>query len=340
MSTENKTAKFASEVDLNKKELLGTTHPDENGRFLVPDEIRKLLSLGPDDSLYFYRDPEGDIKLSKTPPAPDPLAASDKDPSADALIVAADQAASADTEVIFSVDSLCKKYASFELDNVSFSLKKGRIMGFIGRNGAGKTTTLKCSLDLVQPDSGKVLFFGKPLYGNEKEILKHIGFASGGVDYFKKKKIKDIVSVTKTFYDNWDDDSYNKYMSAFGIDENKISEELSAGMKVKLNLVFALSHHAKLFLLDEPTSGLDPVSRDEIMMLFEHLRDEGCSLLFSTHVTSDLDKCADDITYIHNGKILASMPKEEFIRSNSEHGTNVEEIMLYYERKHGSVFEF
>ena len=238
-----------------------------------------------------------------------------------------------EAEDILVIENLCKQYPDFRLDNVSFRVKRGRIMGFIGRNGAGKTTTLKCALNLTQPLSGQIRYFGMELLENETKIKQKIGFASGGVDYFMKKKIKDIIKVTKTFYENWDDAAYKDYMQRFDLDENKTPGELSQGMKVKLNLVLALSHHAKLLLLDEPTSGLDPVSRDEIMMIFEYLRAQGCAILFSTHVTSDLDKCADDITYIHEGKIMVSTTKEAFISENSEHGSNVEEIMLYFERE-------
>ena len=239
----------------------------------------------------------------------------------------------AETEDILVIENLCKEYPSFRLDNVSFRVKGGRIMGFIGRNGAGKTTTLKCALGLVKPLSGSIRYFGMEMREHEKEIKQKIGFASGGVDYFNKKKIRDIVKVTKSFYNDWDDTAYREYMNLFELDENKTPAELSAGMKVKLNLVMALSHKAKLLLLDEPTSGLDPVSRDEILTIFKYLRSQGCAIIFSTHVTSDLDKCADDITYIHDGKIVTSTTKDKFISENAEHGSNVEEVMIYFERE-------
>jgi len=235
-------------------------------------------------------------------------------------------------DAILVFDGLCKEYPSFRLDNVSFSVRPGRIMGFIGRNGAGKTTTLKCALNLIRPTAGSIRFFGMDLIEHEQEIKQLIGFASGGVDYYNKKKISDIIKVTSSFYDEWDEEACAHYMKLFSLDASHTPSELSAGMKVKLNLVLALSHHAKLLLLDEPTSGLDPVSRDEIMSIFSYLRSQGCAILFSTHVTSDLDKCADDITYIHDGKIVVSTTKEQFIESNRMHGDNVEDIMLYYER--------
>lgn len=212
-----------------------------------------------------------------------------------------------------SVKGLCKEYPSFSLKDVSFSVEQGTIMGFIGRNGAGKTTTLKSILNLVHPSRGEIRFFGMELEKNELEIKKQIGFVSGGVDYYVKKKIKTITDVTRRFYDDWDEQAYRRYMAQFELDENKTPEQLSAGMKVKYALTLALSHRAKLLILDEPTSGLDPVSRDDLLDVFLSLQREGVSILFSTHITSDLDRCADSITYIRRGEIATSMPLERFL---------------------------
>ncbi|MEA4832652.1 MAG: ABC transporter ATP-binding protein [Oscillospiraceae bacterium] len=214
---------------------------------------------------------------------------------------------------VLSVDKLTKKYSSFKLDDVSFELEPGRITGFIGRNGAGKTTTLKSLLNFVHPDSGKIEFFGLPFAQNELEIKKRIGFVSGGIDYYSKKKLKTITSVTSCFYEKWDTKSYKKYTNMFSLDENKTPEQLSAGMRVKYSLALALSHNAQLLILDEPTSGLDPVSRDDLLDVFLSLSDEGKTILFSTHITSDLDKCADDIIYIKDGRIIASEACADFV---------------------------
>ncbi|MDD3214094.1 MAG: ABC transporter ATP-binding protein [Eubacteriales bacterium] len=207
---------------------------------------------------------------------------------------------------VLSVAGLSKHYPGFSLGNVGFTVEQGEIMGFIGRNGAGKTTTLKLLLNIVHPDAGEVSFFGLPFQEHELEIKRRIGFVSGGVDYYIHKKLRLISSVARSFYPNWDEASYQGYLSAFGLDEHKTPAQLSAGMKVKYNLAIALSHHAELLILDEPTSGLDPVSRDDLLDVFIGLAKEGVSILFSTHITSDLDKCADRITFIHNGLILAS----------------------------------
>ena len=216
---------------------------------------------------------------------------------------------------VLEVKSLSKKYPAFELKDVSFSLEKGKITGFVGRNGAGKSTTLKSLFNFVHPDSGEILFFNENFKDSEFSIKKRVGFVSGGVDYYKNKKIKTITSVTKSFYDNWDEDAYLKYMNMFKLDENKTPVQLSAGMKVKYALTLALSHNAELLILDEPTSGLDPVSRDDLLDVFMELCEKGITILFSTHITSDLDKCADNIIYIKNGEILAESDIKSFLDS-------------------------
>ncbi len=233
-------------------------------------------------------------------------------------------------DTVLKVDKLKKVYKKFTLDEVSFEIGRGTIMGFIGRNGAGKTTTLKCLLNLAHPDGGQIKFFGLNWNDNEREIKQRIGYASGGVNYYPTKTLDVIAATTKTFYDNWDEAAYADYLRKFELDGAKKIKELSEGMKVKFNLVLALSHGAELLLLDEPTSGLDPVSRDELLTIFENLSKSGIAILFSTHITSDLDKCADCITYIKRGKIVASCKKDEFIKRFEE--SNLENIMLKIEK--------
>ena len=211
-------------------------------------------------------------------------------------------------EKVLEISGLCKDYPAFHLKDVGFSLERGRIMGFIGRNGAGKTTTLKSMLNIVHPRAGEVRFFGLDFARNELEIKKRIAFVSGGANYYPNKKLAAITAVTRRFYPDWDEAAYRRYLSLFALDERKTPKSLSAGMQVKYALALALSHGAELLILDEPTSGLDPVSRDELVDVFLSLADEGVSILFSTHITEDLDKCADDVTYIRNGEIVFSMP--------------------------------
>ena len=211
-------------------------------------------------------------------------------------------------EKVLEIRGLCKDYPAFHLKDVSFSLERGRIMGFIGRNGAGKTTTLKSALNIVHPAAGELKYFGLDFAENELEIKRRIAFVSGGANYYPNKKLAAITAVTRSFYEHWDEEAYRRYLKLFNLDESKTPKALSAGMQVKYALALALSHGAELLILDEPTSGLDPVSRDELVDVFLSLADEGVSILFSTHITDDLDKCADDVTYIRNGEIVFSLP--------------------------------
>lgn len=229
---------------------------------------------------------------------------------------------------VLKVEQISKSYPGFQLQNVSFCLEEGSIMGFIGRNGAGKTTTLKAIMNMVPVSAGQVTFFGLDLAENEKAIKQRVGYAGGAVDYYKKKKIGKLLDVTKTFYDHWDDALCEKYMQLFSLDRNKTPSELSEGMKVKLSLTIALSHGAELLILDEPTSGLDPVSRAELLEIFKYLKRQGVSILFSTHITSDLDQCADAITYIKDGRIVYTGSLRDFTG-----GETLEEVMLRQEKE-------
>lgn len=243
-------------------------------------------------------------------------------------------------KAVLNVENITKHYDGFVLENVSFSLAPKRIMGLIGKNGAGKSTTLKSILNMVSPENGSVTMFQKDFYRNEKECKQRIGVVFGGIDFYPLKKLSTITSVTRKFYTNWDQVQYQKYIKFFKLDERKKFKELSNGMKVKYLLALALSHHAELLILDEPTSGLDPVSREELLHMFRQIvKRENCSILFSTHITSDLERCSDDITYIQNGKVLQSADKDTFLRSfeylktPKERGPlTLEEIMLRTER--------
>lgn len=217
---------------------------------------------------------------------------------------------------ILKVDKIRKAYPSFSLKDVSFEVKPGQIMGFIGRNGAGKTTTLKCIMNLVHYESGKISAFDLDMNENELENKQRIGFALSELNYYPNKTIRQLMEVTKRFYKQFDKHKFEEACRLFDLDIDKKLEELSSGMKVKYSVAIALSHHAELLILDEPTSGLDPVSRDEILDIFRNLvKNKDRAILFSTHITSDLDKCASDITYIHDGEILYSGAKNDFINS-------------------------
>lgn len=233
---------------------------------------------------------------------------------------------------IAEIKNLTKEYPTFRLSDVSFALKKGRITGFIGRNGAGKTTTIKSMLNLVHPDTGEIRYFGMPLAGHEAEIKQRIGYSTGSVSWYPRKKLSTIAAVSKHFYLNWDDDVYQHYMKQFGLDERKTPLELSEGMKVKFTLVLALSHKAEILILDEPTSGLDPFSREELLEIFTMLRDSGTAVFFSTHIVSDLEKCADDILYISHGSIVAAKLKQAFRDAYSQAGETLEDTILRMEK--------
>ena len=208
---------------------------------------------------------------------------------------------------LLDVRALEKRYPTFTLDKVSFSLEPGYIMGFIGRNGAGKTTTIKAMLNLIHRDGGEVYINGKPFFENENRCKGEIGFVMGEFDCYKNATLKKITDVTRRFYPEWDQAVYEQYLSRFQLEEGKKVSQLSAGMRVKYALALALSHNARLLILDEPTSGLDPVSRNDLLDVFRSVIEDGSrSILFSTHIISDLEKCADYITYIKGGRILAS----------------------------------
>ena len=237
------------------------------------------------------------------------------------------------------IRGLCKRYPAFELKNVTFSVPQGAVMGFIGRNGAGKSTTIKSILGLVHLDAGHVEIMGKDFAGNERFIKENIGVVLGGIDFYPKKKIRILTDVTRRFYENWDEEKYRHYLRLFAIDEEKRVDQLSSGMQVKYMVALALSHNAKLLILVEPTSGLDPVSRDELTELLRKIAADGQrSVLFSTHITSDLEKCASHIALIKDGELQYTGTLDEFrqhyayLRQGEEKLT-LEDIIVAVERR-------
>ena len=187
-------------------------------------------------------------------------------------------------------------------------------MGFIGRNGAGKTTTLKSIMNMIHYESGHIEAFDLDMTEHELENKQRIGFALSELNYYPNRTIRQLMNVTKRFYKNFDEQKFEDVCKLFNLNIDKKLEELSSGMKVKYSVAIALSHQAELLILDEPTSGLDPVSRDEILDIFrEIVKNKDRAILFSTHITSDLDKCASNITYIHNGEIIYSGTKKDFV---------------------------
>lgn len=215
------------------------------------------------------------------------------------------------------VSNLCKNYGSFQLENVSFTLQQGCMMGLIGENGAGKSTTLKLLLNLIKRDSGEISIFGLDPVKEERKIKEQIGVVFDENFFHDVLRAKDIPSILRPIYSNWDDRLYDSLCTRFRLPKAKKIKEYSRGMKMKLAIAAAMAHHPRLLLLDEATSGLDPVMRNEILDLFqEFIQNERNSILLSTHITSDLERVADYITFIHQGKVLASDSKDELLLSH------------------------
>lgn len=217
-------------------------------------------------------------------------------------------------QIILKVNHLIKRYNTFELKDVSFELPKGYIMGLIGQNGAGKSTTLKCIMDLIEYESGSIEILGLDSKNNSDKIRNLVGYV-GEEQYFYDEMTVDWTNkFVGSFYTKWSQSRVEQLLKKFNIDKNKKIKELSKGMKVKLSITHALAYKPQLLILDEPTSGLDPVVRNELMELFlDIIQDEECAILFSSHITSDIEKIADYVTVINNGKIVACEEKDELL---------------------------
>lgn len=217
-------------------------------------------------------------------------------------------------ENVLEIRNLGKKYNGFELKNVNLDVPKGMIMGLIGENGAGKTTTIKAILNILKRDSGEIVVFGLENSKHEKEIKEQIGVVledSFLSDYLNPV---DVHEIMKNMYTKWDKNLYFEYLENFKLPQNKMVKDFSSGMKMKLKIAVALSHHPKFLILDEPTSGLDPVARNEILDIFQDfIQDEEHSILLSSHITSDLEHIADYITFINQGQILFSKTRDELL---------------------------
>lgn len=216
-------------------------------------------------------------------------------------------------ENILEVKNLTKKYKDFEL-NISFELQKGMIMGFIGENGAGKTTTIKAILDIIKNYNGEIKIFGLDNRQDAKIIKEDIGIVLDDMFFPEILMPSDIDNILKDTYKNWDSDLYFKYLTDFSLPKNKQIRTFSKGMRKKLEIATALAHHPKLLILDEPTSGLDPVARNEVIDIFQDfIQNEECSILLSSHITTDLEHIADYITFINNGEIILSKNRDELL---------------------------
>lgn len=214
-------------------------------------------------------------------------------------------------DAILKVENLTKQYPGFTLDHVSFSVPKGTIMGLIGENGAGKSTTIKAILDLISKDDGTVTFWGREL-SSSKQLKEDIGVVFDDINFYDTLTPSKVGKISGAAYKQWDENLYQDFLKRFQLPADKEIKNLSRGMKMKLCLAVALSHNPKLLILDEATSGLDPVMRDDILDVFlDFVQDEEHSILMSSHITTDLEKVADYITFIHQGKMIFCKAKDE-----------------------------
>lgn len=215
-------------------------------------------------------------------------------------------------EPILQVENLTKQYPDFKLDHVSFSIPKGVIMGLIGENGAGKSTTINAILDLIQKDEGVVKFWGQELSSDPRNIKENIGVVFDGINFYETLTPAKIGRISASAYKQWDETAYDNYLKKLQLPPRKEIKAFSRGMKMKLSIAVALSHKPKLLILDEATGGLDPVMRDDMLDLFlDFVQDENHSILMSSHISTDLEKVADYITFIHKGKALFCKEKDE-----------------------------
>lgn len=209
---------------------------------------------------------------------------------------------------------VCKKYDNFALNHVSFQVPVGSIVGFVGENGAGKTTTIKAILNLIRVDSGSIRMFGLDHLENEQDIKEQVGVVFDECCFHEHLSAGDLNRIMCEMYKNWQQEEYFQLLAKFHLDKNKMIKEYSRGMRMKLSIAVAMSHQAKLLIMDEATSGLDPVVRDKILDLFmEFIQDEEHTILVSSHIISDLEKIADYIVFIHQGRILFDMNKDELL---------------------------
>jgi len=219
-------------------------------------------------------------------------------------------------ENILEVTNLSKHFPAFSLDQVSFGLPQGHILGLIGPNGAGKTTLIKLLLNVLVPDSGEISIFGKDNIRHEIEVKSRIGFVHDTPNFYGFMKLKEIASIISGFYPKWDWPTFSKLLDRYELDQGAKFQSLSRGTKMKFSLALALSHRAELIVLDEPTMGLDPVFRRDLLAQFSDMLQDGrTSILFSTHITSDLDRTADYIAFIRNGSMELFLPKDELMEN-------------------------
>ena len=238
---------------------------------------------------------------------------------------------------VLEVRELSKQYQDFYLDHISFDIAEKEIVGFIGTNGSGKSTTIKSILGLINCEYDAISYFGKRFDKNDKSIKDKLGVVLDDGYFYDNLTLEEMKSIVAPAYQNWEEEIFQKLLKRFKLNKKQKLETLSKGMKMKYSIALALAHHAKLIIMDEPTSGLDPLVRSELMDVLRNVVDEeGCSIIFSTHIISDLDKIADKILFIEQGKLVFEKNKQSLIEEYkvklSRSNISIEDIMLYHEK--------
>lgn len=224
----------------------------------------------------------------------------------------------AEYENAIEIKGLTKRYDGFTLDKLSFNVPKGSIMGFIGQNGAGKSTTINTILNIVRADEGEIKVMGLDHIKDEHEIKRNIAAVFDELPFNEQLNANDIDFIFSDLFENWDSKTFFEYLDRFALPRKKKFGQFSKGMKMKLQIASALSHGAKLLIMDEATTGLDPVVRNEILDIFlEYLQDEDNSILMSSHITSDLEKIADSVTFIDKGRLLITGYKDDILENHA-----------------------
>lgn len=236
------------------------------------------------------------------------------------------------------LNNVIKTYDSFQLKDISFTLPKGAIMGLIGENGAGKSTIINCILNLTEKDQGEINVLGQTVDHQNLKIREDIGVVFDVSDFYDSFNLLQVENILKEIYKQWDSETFKKYKKQFSLPDKKQIKDFSRGMKMKTSIAIALSHQPQLLILDEATSGLDPIMRDEILDVFmEFVQDERHSILISSHISTDLEKVADYITFVHEGRLILSSSKDELIyqygimkcRDNDFNNISKEDIIRY-----------
>lgn len=223
-----------------------------------------------------------------------------------------------DYENAIEIQGLTKRYDGFTLDGVSFNVPKGSIMGFIGQNGAGKSTTINTILNIIKPDEGSIKVMGMDHIEQENEIKRHIAAVFDELPFQEQLNANNINLIFRDIFEEWNSELFFEYLDRFALPRKKKFGQFSKGMKMKLQIASALSHNAKVLIMDEATTGLDPVVRNEILDIFlEYLQEEDHSILMSSHITSDLEKIADSVTFIDRGRLLLSGYKDDVLESHA-----------------------